>query len=260
MLALFLKLHINIHEYFLARSLLLKTLPQKQFRIFMNALRTILLLLLLLCVTFSTYSQENATISERTPEQEASIQTEKLQQELNLTAEQNKQMYEINLRYERQRQVSNTRSEAMQRIKNKNADIRRILNEDQSNRLQNKRYERSTFNSSTVNINQSRVNSSSFRSSSEFRTNSSRNVSTDLNVRNNYRSTDSRNQNGVQPTQTDRRSATSLPRATPVQSNPYSTRSAISTPPTQTRTESYSAPQNNTTQNQYIADPHLQAE
>jgi len=144
----------------------------------------------------TTHSQGNAIVSERTPEQEAGKQTEKLQQELNLSAEQSSQMYEINLRYERQRQVSNTRSQAMERIKNKNADIQRILTEEQNNQLQNKRYERTTFNSQSVNRNQQPINSSGFRSSSKYRANPSvRVISSDINVRNSNRSTNSQTQN-----------------------------------------------------------------
>jgi hypothetical protein len=94
------------------------------------------------------FSQESVGIPQQSAEQEAVKQTEKLKQELQLNAEQAKRIYEINLRYERKRQISNTRSEAIQRIKNKNTEIERVLNEDQKNALQNKRYERSALETS----------------------------------------------------------------------------------------------------------------
>jgi hypothetical protein len=89
-----------------------------------------------------SYSQDNTTT---TPEYEATRQTEKIQQELNLSAEQVKLIYEINLKYARARQNSTSRSEAMQRIKNKDADLERVLNADQINKLRTKRYERSVY-------------------------------------------------------------------------------------------------------------------
>ena len=149
----------------------------------MKILRKIALFFLF-CMVLPIYSQENVITSQLIPEQEAIKQTEKLQQELNLTTEQTKQIYEINLRYARERQVSNTRTEAMERIKNKNAELQQILNGDQNNRLQNKRYEHTTFESSSINRNQS-INSSNFRSSTEYRINPSvRVVSIDINPRN----------------------------------------------------------------------------
>ncbi len=89
-----------------------------------------------------SYSQDNTT---STPEYEATRQTEKLQQELNLSAEQVKLIYEINLKYARARQNSSSRSEAMQRVKNKDADLERVLNAEQINKLRTKRYERSVY-------------------------------------------------------------------------------------------------------------------
>ncbi|MBP1675982.1 MAG: hypothetical protein H6Q20_541 [Bacteroidetes bacterium] len=98
-----------------------------------------------------TAGQNPNTQPERTPELEAARQTEKLQEELNLSPEQAKQINEINLKYARARQNSNSRSEAMQRIKDKDNELKRVLNNDQYTRLQNKRYERSSFRSSDVN-------------------------------------------------------------------------------------------------------------
>lgn len=90
-------------------------------------------------------AQQLASLQERTPEQEAAFQTEKLQQELQLTSEQARQVHEINLKYARARQQSNTRADAIQRIRDKEADLNRILNENQRTTLQNKRYERTQF-------------------------------------------------------------------------------------------------------------------
>ena len=107
-----------------------------------------ILLVFLVVVAVSISGQENTAMPERTPEQEAVKQTEKMQQELKLTPEQARQIHEINLKYARARKVSNTRSDAIQRIKDKEADISRILNDNQRSTLQNKRYERSSFQSS----------------------------------------------------------------------------------------------------------------
>lgn len=97
---------------------------------------------ILFVLNVQLYSQDNTT---STPEYEATRQTEKLQQELNLTAEQVKLIYEINLKYARARQNSTSRSEAMQRVKNKDADLERVLNTEQINKLRTKRYERSVY-------------------------------------------------------------------------------------------------------------------
>ncbi|NDV45744.1 hypothetical protein D0T49_01595 [Paludibacter sp. 221] len=99
---------------------------------------------LFLSCTLSLIAQDK-NLPIRTPEQEATRQTERLQQELNLTPEQTRKVYEINLRYARQRQQSNTRSEAMERTKNKDADLKRVLNNEQYNQLRDKHYERSTY-------------------------------------------------------------------------------------------------------------------
>jgi len=110
-----------------------------------------LILIILIYPVHYTAGQNLNTQPERTPELEAARQTEKLQEELNLSPEQAKQINEINLKYARARQNSNSRSEAMQRIKDKDNELKRVLNNDQYTRLQNKRYERSSFRSSDVN-------------------------------------------------------------------------------------------------------------
>ena len=111
----------------------------------MKVLRCILSLVLLLTVNQFGSSQINANMPERTPEQEAIKQTEKLQQAVQLTPEQVTRAYEINLKYARERQISNKRSEAVERLKSKNDEINRILNKEQGEQLQSKRYQRSTF-------------------------------------------------------------------------------------------------------------------
>lgn len=109
----------------------------------MKLVKIIFLVFLVLTLNIKLNAQDNAA----TPEYEATKQTEKLQQELNLTSGQVKQVYEINLKYARARQASTSRSEAMQRMKNKDTDLQKVLNSEQVNRLQNKRYERSNFQS-----------------------------------------------------------------------------------------------------------------
>jgi len=201
----------------------------------------------MLCMILPVRSQENTVVTGRTPEQEASKQTEKLQQELNLTPEQIKQIYDINLRYERQRQVSNTRSEAMERIKNKNADMQRILSEEQNNRLQNKRYERSSFQSPNGTRSQQTVNPTGLRSANENQANPNARVrSNDANVRNNNKgSVNSQYRNGLQSPQTTRQSTTVSPRTPQLQNNPSSTRSTGGSTVAPTRTERSVSPQQN---------------
>ncbi len=160
-----------------------------------------LLLLLCLCLVSAIRSQGNIVNLQRIPEQEALKQTEKLQQELGLTDEQTRQIYEINLRYARERQISNTRTQAMERIKNKNAEYEQILNSEQNNRLQNKRYERTSFSSPSVNRNQFNQ-PSGLRSSAEYRSNLSvRAISNDINARNSSRSIKTQTPTNGQPTQ-----------------------------------------------------------
>ena len=166
--------------------------------------------LVLLSIAFSAFGQENAAATpQRTPEQEALKQTDKLQQELNLTPEQAKQIYDINLRYARERQISNKRSEALERMKNKNADIQQVLNQEQNEKLQTKRYER-TNTESPAPIQNRPINPTGFRSGSDFRSNPAvRVTSGDAPVRSSFRSsTPSGTQNSSTQPQTIRRSVT----------------------------------------------------
>jgi hypothetical protein len=208
------------------------------------------LVLLLFILTISLFAQDNAVVVlQRTPEQEAAKQTEKLQQELNLSTGQVKLVYEINLRYARERQISNTRSEAMERMKNKNNEIQRILSAEQNNRLQTKRYERTTQESLPINRNQP-SNPSGFRAPSEYRqTQTVRVPSSDMNIRNTYRST-LPSQSGMQTPQTVRRSTqsptpTSAPQAAPAsrstQAQPATRTGSTGTNNSSTRTENSSA-------------------
>ena len=122
----------------------------------MKVLKIILLTVVVFLLNIHVYSQENNTVQERTPEQEAIKQTEKLQNELQLTPEQVQRVNEINLKYARERQASNNRRDAIKRIKDKDNDLQKVLNQEQYQQLQNKRYERSSF--------QSPATGSSFRS------------------------------------------------------------------------------------------------
>ena len=127
----------------------------------MKVLKIISLIIIVFLLNINVYSQENNTIQERTPEQEAIKQTEKLQNELQLTPEQVQRVNEINLKYARERQASNNRRDAIKRIKDKDNDLQKVLNQEQYQQLQNKRYERSSF--------QSPSSSSSFRSTQTTR-------------------------------------------------------------------------------------------
>lgn len=138
---------------------------------YMKKLVKIVVVVFFLLIGLPVSGQNNTAIPHRTPEQEAIKQTEKLQLEVNLTPDQQKQIYEINLRYARERQVSNTRSEALERIKNKNAEMQRVLTENQYTQLQNKRFDR-TSSESVVTNRSLQTNSSNFRSTNEFRQNS----------------------------------------------------------------------------------------
>ena len=62
----------------------------------MKVLKIISLIIIVFLLNINVYSQENNTIQERTPEQEAIKQTEKLQNELQLTPEQVQKVNEIN--------------------------------------------------------------------------------------------------------------------------------------------------------------------
>jgi hypothetical protein len=163
-------------------------------------------LLLLLFLAIQVHGQDNAVSPQRTPEQEAVKQTEKLQQELNLNAEQARQIYEINLRYARERQMSNTRSQAIERMKNKSAEIQRILNPEQNEHLQTKRYERTVIESPNGNQRQPNI-PSGFRSSSEFRnTPPVRIPASEGSMRSTYRPSSVPTQPNYQGSQTVRRS------------------------------------------------------
>lgn len=204
----------------------------------MKTIKYILILISLSCFVLPFYGQENTVNPDRTPEQEATRQTEKLQQELNLSTEQSKQVYDINIRYEKQRQISNSRSEAMERIKNKNADLEKVLTEEQNNRLQSKRYERTSGEMpSSVHLPQN-YNASGFRSSTEYRTRPSQRVITiENNVRNNFRSGNP-TLTRTQVPQTIRTNPPANQGTTRTPSNPAPTRSAIRSSSTPTRTES----------------------
>ncbi|MFT3752716.1 MAG: hypothetical protein QM800_07510 [Paludibacter sp.] len=194
----------------------------------MKIQKTIISVLFLLNLALFVNGQDNSTIPQRTPEQEAAKQTEKLQQELNLTQDQAKQVYEINLRYARERQISNTRSEAVERMKNKNADIQRVLSVEQNDRLQTKRYERTSMDAPALRRNQPSV-SLGFRAPSEFRTNpSARTVpSNDMNLRSTYRQSVPAGNNNTAP-QTVRRSVPGYNN-----SQPYSAPSTVRSNPSQ---------------------------
>lgn len=107
------------------------------FRSFSMIKQIILIMVFMLGVT-GFMAQE----SQRTPEQEAANQTEKMQKELNLSSEQTKAVYEIQLKYAKERQNSNSRSDALQRVKNKRSELKKVLQKDQFDQLQNKRLER----------------------------------------------------------------------------------------------------------------------
>ena len=136
-------------------------------------------LFLYILFVFPVSGQNSALAIQQTPEQEAKKQTEKLQQELNLTAAQFKVIYDINLRYARERQISNKRTEAVMRMKSKNAEIQNVLNPEQFDRLQSKRFERKTIETAVTNRDLP-VNSSEGRTVT---------VPPQLNVRNSYRNT-----------------------------------------------------------------------
>lgn len=199
----------------------------------------IVLLSLFMCLGLSIHSQDNVSVPQRTPEQEAAKQTEKIQQELNLTPDQIKQVYEINLRYARERQVSNTRSQAMERIKNKNTEMQRILTENQYNQLQNKRYERTSIENQNVNRNAS--NATGFRSSTDYRTNSAvRVMSSNANLRSSYRSASPTNSSAPQAARrndpsnqrsSQSSSGTSRPQSVAPSSTRSSSTSTRTTPP-----------------------------
>jgi len=194
-----------------------------------------------LCLGLPVRSQDNVSVPQRTPEQEAAKQTEKIQQELNLTPDQIKQVYEINLRYARERQVSNTRSQAMERIKNKNTEMQRILTENQYNQLQNKRYERTSIENQNINRNGS--NTTGFRTSTDYRTNSAvRVMSSDVNLRSSYRSASPTNSSIPQATRrSDPASGRSSQASGGTRSQSVTPSSSRSSAPASTRTPTRSS-------------------
>ncbi len=196
----------------------------------MKLVKIILVIIFSFSLVLPNYGQDNSATPQRTPEQEAAKQTEKLQQELNLSQEQARQLYEINLKYARERQISNTRSEAMERMKNKNADIEKILNAEQNNRLQSKRYERSGYDN-TPSTRSLPAGASGLRSSEYRSTPIQRTPATDNILRNSYRPT-TREYSRPSSEQTQRQS--SPPSRTP-NSNNYQ-------PPRRSTSEQYSTP------------------
>jgi len=110
----------------------------------MNLLKLIIPVFVIF-LSWQLVAQEVISTPERTPEEEATSQTERMQQELQLTTEQVKKVYEINLKYARERQISNSRTEAVERSKNKEAELKKVLTDEQFARLQNKRYEQSNY-------------------------------------------------------------------------------------------------------------------
>lgn len=223
----------------------------------MKFLKFASLLLFLLTLISPIYGQENLTVPKRTPEQEAVKQTEKLQQELNLNQEQANHIYEINLRYARERQISNKRSEALERMKNKNSEIKQVLNPEQNDRLQSKRYERTHLETSTFNSNQPN-NSSTFRSSVNYRTNQPKRSSNSnvVRTRNNLRPVNPDFHPGTQPEQNNRRSTTTVLPTNQFQHNPYSPRTTTGNPPASTRrNESATPPHNNSSNTRQQTTP-----
>ncbi|MBP6356146.1 MAG: hypothetical protein KA303_02520 [Paludibacter sp.] len=177
----------------------------------MKVLKIILLTVVVFLLNIHVYSQENNTVQERTPEQEAIKQTEKLQNELQLTPEQVQRVNEINLKYARERQASNNRRDAIKRIKDKDNDLQKVLNQEQYQQLQNKRYERSSF--------QSPATGSSFRSTQtprpDSRTQSTRTTQAEGNERRgssiNNSSSESRQRNPSTRPQTIERQGQAAP-------------------------------------------------
>jgi len=206
----------------------------------MKLFHLVLFVLLLFTLVLPMYSQDISVVPKRTPEQEAAKQTEKLQQELNLDQEQANKLYEINLHYARERQVSNKRSEALIRMKNKNAEIKQILNPEQNERLQSKRYERTYLENNAFNRNPS-INSSGFRTSSNFRSNQTNRIpsAANENIRKNFRPVNPNFHPGGQQNQPVRRSTSTAPGSTRPSSR--------SLPDNSRRTESAMPSRNNST-------------
>jgi len=213
----------------------------------MKFFKFVSIVLFLLTMILPIYSQENSVVPKRTPEQEAAKQTEKLQQELNLNQAQTNHIYEINLRYARERQISNKRSEALERMKNKNAEIKQVLNPDQNDRLNSKRYERTYIETNTFKRSLP-DNTANFRTNSNFRTNQSKRApnSKEIRTRNNLRPVNPDYHPGTQPDQNKRRSSTNTLPSNQYQQNPYAPRTSSGNSPNPTRrNESVTAPRNN---------------
>ena len=195
------------------------------------------------------FSQDNTVVLKRTPEQEAAKQTERLQQELNLSSEQTNQIYEINLRYARERQISNKRSEAVERMKNKNIELGNVLNEEQNNKLQMKRYQRSTIEIQSINHNQP-MNSSGFRTSGNFRPSTN-----NLNQYYNNRPVNPNFQNRNQPNQTTFRTSPSNNRPIQNQNNSSLNHRSTNISPNVQRRTSTSIQQDNSSTRQSSPTP-----
>lgn len=202
----------------------------------MNLLKIILLAFAVIILNINLNAQDN----ESTPEYEATKQTEKLQRELNLSNTQVKQVYEINLKYARARQNSTSRSEAMERMKNKDADLHRVLSNEQINQLQNKRYERSSFQSANPSNFRSQGQTNNSRTTSrpnnnqEYTTQPRRSTSTmQTNRSKTYRDSNLQQRRAVSPPVNNQRGVqtNSTPRSTTPSSNQNTERSRGETSP-----------------------------
>lgn len=202
----------------------------------MNLLKIILLAFAVIILNINLNAQDN----ESTPEYEATKQTEKLQRELNLSNTQVKQVYEINLKYARARQNSTSRSEAMERMKNKDADLHRVLSNEQINQLQNKRYERSSFQSANPSNFRSQGQTNNSRttnrpnSNQEYTTQPRRSTSTmQTNRSKTYRDSNQQQRRVVTPSVNNQRGVqtNSTPRSTTPSSNQNTERSRSETSP-----------------------------
>lgn len=218
----------------------------------MKFLKLFLFSFLLMQFNIIVYGQENTAMPERSPEQEAVKQTEKLQSDLQLNSDQLKQVHEINLKYARERQNSNTRSDALKRIKDKDEDLQRVLNSEQYNKLQHKRYDRSSFQSPAINSNRFE-NTNNQRVNSNPRTTPSSSYRTPEN--NNTRSSapNTYQRKGDQPAinnSTNNRSATPRTNPSVERSGSSSNRNAYSTPPTRTETQRAAPTQRSSSSNE----------
>jgi Na+-transporting methylmalonyl-CoA/oxaloacetate decarboxylase gamma subunit len=196
----------------------------------MKTFKIVSVVLFLLTLIIPVYSQENSVVPKRTPEQEASKQTDKLQQELNLSQPQASQIYEINLRYARERQISNKRSEALERMRSKNAEIKQVLNPEQNERLQSKRYERTYLETSVLNRKQTSTSGS--KSSANYQANQTVHppVSSDINTRSTYRPVNPNFKPRGMSDQSTKRSTITITQSPRIQNNPSSSRSSSAAP------------------------------